>query len=101
MWEELAFDAAVNYKDDNYRKQLKATYANEVDIYFENVGGEILESALYLMNTFGRVVLCSLISQYNATAPVPGSSNFALVISKRLKIQGFFATDYSSKSRKW
>jgi len=68
-----------------------------VDIYFENVGGEILESALYLMNTFGRVVLCGLISQYNATAPVPGPSNFALVISKRLKIQGFLAIDYSSK----
>jgi NADPH-dependent curcumin reductase CurA len=95
--EELAFDAAVNYKDDNYKKQLKAACANGVDIYFENVGGEILESALYLMNTFGRVVLCGLISQYNATAPVPGPFNFALVISKRLKIQGFLATDYSSK----
>jgi NADPH-dependent curcumin reductase CurA len=95
--EELAFDAAVNYKDDNYKKQLKAACANGVDIYFENVGGEILESALYLMNTFGRVVLCGLISQYNATAPVPGPSNIALVISKRLKIQGFLATDYSSK----
>jgi NADPH-dependent curcumin reductase CurA len=95
--EELAFDAAVNYKDDNYKKQLKAACANGVDIYFENVGGEILESALYLMNTFGRVVLCGLISQYNATAPVPGPSNFAMVISKRLKIQGFLATDYSSK----
>ncbi|HXM68599.1 MAG TPA: NADP-dependent oxidoreductase [Candidatus Acidoferrum sp.] len=97
LGEELAFDAAVNYKDDNYKKQLKAACANGVDIYFENVGGEILESALYLMNTFGRVALCGLISQYNATAPVPGPSNFALVISKRLNIQGFLATDYSSK----
>ena len=95
--EELAFDAAVNYKDDNYKKQLKTACANGVDIYFENVGGGILESALYLMNTFGRVVLCGLISQYNATAPIPGPSNFALVISKRLNIQGFLATDYSSK----
>ena len=87
----------MNYKDADYKKQLKAECRNGVDIYFENVGGEILETALYLMNTFGRVVLCGLISQYNATAAVPGPSNFALVISKRLKIQGFLATDHSSK----
>jgi NADPH-dependent curcumin reductase len=49
--EHLALDAAVNYKDDNYKKQLKAACANGVDIYFENVGGKILESALYVMNT--------------------------------------------------
>jgi hypothetical protein len=68
-----------------------------VDIYFENVGGEILETALYLMNTFGRVVACGMISMYNATESVPGPSNLALVISKRLKIQGFLAFDYYSK----
>ena len=90
----------MNYKDDNYKKQLKAACANGVDIYFENVGGEIFRP-VYPMNTFGRVVLCGLISQYNATAPVPGPSNVGLAISKRLKIQGFLATDYSSKQRKW
>lgn len=94
---ELAFDGAVNYRDPNYRKQLKAACPNGVDIYFENVGGEILGTALSLMNTFGRVVVCGLISQYNATAPVSGPSNFVQVISKRLKIQGFLATDYSAK----
>jgi len=95
--EELAFDAAVNYKDADYKKQLKAACPNGVDIYFENVGGAILETALSLMNTFGRAVVCGLISQYNATSPVPGPSNFAMVISKRLKVQGFLAIDYSSK----
>jgi NADPH-dependent curcumin reductase CurA len=94
---ELAFDAAVNYKETDSKKQLKTACPNGVDIYFENVGGEILETALSLMKTFGRVVVCGLISQYNATAPVPGPSNFAAVISKRLKIQGFLAIDYSSK----
>jgi NADPH-dependent curcumin reductase CurA len=49
------------------------------------------------MNTFGRVVVCGMISMYNATTPVRGPSNLALVISKRLKIQGFLALDYSSK----
>ncbi|HEY6337668.1 MAG TPA: NADP-dependent oxidoreductase, partial [Candidatus Sulfotelmatobacter sp.] len=94
---ELGFDGAVNYKDANYKKQLKDACPDGVDIYFENVGGEILENALYLMNTFGRVVACGMISQYNATAPVPGPPNLALVISKRLKIQGFIATDHASK----
>ena len=97
LLQELAFDAAVNYKDADYKKQLKAACPNGVDIYFENVGGEILETAISFMNTFGRIVVCGLISQYNATAPVPGPSNFVAVISKRLKIQGFIATDHASK----
>ena len=68
-----------------------------MDVYFENVGGEILDTALSVMNTFGRVVICGLISQYNATEAVPGPYNFAMVISKRLKIRGFIATDYGSR----
>jgi NADPH-dependent curcumin reductase len=95
--EELAFDAAVNYRDADYKKQLQATCPNGVDVYFENVGGEILETALYLMKTFGRVVVCGMISMYNATGTIPGPSNLALVISKRLRIKGFIATDYASK----
>jgi NADPH-dependent curcumin reductase CurA len=94
---ELGFDAAVNYKHADYKEQLKAACPNGVDVYFENVGGEILETALYLMNTFGRVVVCGMISMYNATAPVSGPSNFVLVVSKRLKIQGFIATDFAAK----
>src|SRR3984957_3070325 len=81
---ELGFDAAVNYKEADCKKQLQASSSNGADIYFENVGGEILETALYLMNTFGRVVLCGMISTYTATTPVRGPSNLALVISKRL-----------------
>ncbi|HLZ41158.1 MAG TPA: NADP-dependent oxidoreductase [Candidatus Sulfotelmatobacter sp.] len=95
--QELAFDAAVNYKDADYKQQLRAACPKGVDLYFENVGGEILETALDLMNTFGRVVVCGLISQYNTTAAGPGPSNFVAVIIKRLKIQGFIATDYYSK----
>ena len=94
---ELGFDVAVNYKEADYKNQVKTACPNGVDIYFENVGGDILSMALSLMNTFGRVVVCGLISQDNATEPVPGPSNLALVISKRLKIQGFIATDYASK----
>jgi len=96
---DLGFDAAVNYKEGDYKQQLKAACPKGVDLYFENVGGEILEVALSRMNNFGRVVVCGLISQYNATAPVPGPSNFAAVISKRLKIQGFLAFDHAAKMK--
>jgi NADPH-dependent curcumin reductase len=96
---ELGFDAAVNYKEADYKERLKAACPKGVDLYFENVGGEILEVALSRMNAFGRVVVCGLISQYNATTPVSGPSNFAAVISKRLRIQGFLAFDHAAKTK--
>ncbi|MEW9898144.1 NADP-dependent oxidoreductase [Chitinivorax sp. PXF-14] len=94
---ELGFDAAVNYKKGDLRTQLKEACPKGVDVYFENVGGEILDTVLSVMNPFGRVVVCGLISQYNATEKVPGPYNFAMVISKRLRIQGFIATDFGSR----
>jgi NADPH-dependent curcumin reductase CurA len=94
---QLGFDAAVNYKEADYKKKIKDACPNGVDIYFENVGGEILETALSLMNDFGRIAVCGMISIYNATTPARGPSNLALVISKRLKVQGFLALDYYSK----
>ena len=94
---ELGFDAAINHTSGDLRKQLKEACPQGVDIYFDNVGGDILDATLSVMNTFGRVVICGLISQYNATEPVPGPYNFAMVISKRLKIQGFIATDFGKR----
>ncbi len=94
---ELGFDAAVNYKSGDLYAQLKAACPQGVDVYFENVGGEILDTAMSVMNTFGRISVCGLISMYNATDKVPGPYNFAMVIAKRLRIQGFIATDYSSR----
>lgn len=94
---ELGFDAAVNYKKGDLRKQLKEACPKGVDVYFENVGGEILDTALSVINTYGRVVVCGLISQYNATEAVAGPANFAMVISKRLRIQGFIATDFAGR----
>jgi NADPH-dependent curcumin reductase CurA len=67
---------------------------NGIDVYFENVGGKHLEAALEHMNPFGRVVLCGMISQYNATQPEPGPSNLFYVTTKRLKIQGFIVSDH-------
>jgi NADPH-dependent curcumin reductase CurA len=90
--EELGFDACIDYKAADYKAALKTATPDGVDVYFDNVGGEILDSALTRMNTFGRVAVCGLISQYNATEAY-GMKNFRLVLVKRLKVQGFIIFD--------
>ncbi|OED42639.1 NADP-dependent oxidoreductase [Endozoicomonas sp. (ex Bugula neritina AB1)] len=92
---ELGVDAVVNYKTT---KDLQADIAkacpNGVDVYFENVGGDHLESVLNVMNDHGRIAVCGMIDQYNATAPVPGPSNLAQIIVKKLKIEGFIVFEH-------
>jgi NADPH-dependent curcumin reductase CurA len=92
---ELGFDAAVDYKDGATFKALKAAAPDGIDVYFDNVGGEILEACLAQMNLRGRIACCGAISQYDgapsATGPrgVPG-----LIVVKRLIMQGFIVMDY-------
>jgi NADPH-dependent curcumin reductase CurA len=92
---ELGFDAAVDYKDGAVFKALKAAAPNGIDVYFDNVGGDILEACLPQMNLNGRIACCGAISQYDgapsATGPrgVPG-----LIVVKRLTMQGFIVMDY-------
>ena len=95
--DELGFDAAINYRDADWRQQLKAACPDGVDVNFENVGGEILDVVLSMMNLRGRVTICGLISSYNATEPVPGPYNFSLVLMKRLRVEGFIVSDYASR----
>src|SRR5262249_52610943 len=64
------------------------------DIYFDNVGGEILDAALAMINLRARISICGMISQYNATGPVPGPSNLINILVRRAKMQGFIVTDY-------
>jgi NADPH-dependent curcumin reductase CurA len=94
---ELGFDAAVNYKQPDFRDRLRAACPNGVDIDYENVGGEILDSVMSLMNMKGRVVICGLISAYNATAPMTGPQHFQRVLMKRLRIEGFIVTDFLAR----
>lgn len=93
---EAGIDDAINYRQSsNLTADVAKTCPGGIDVYFENVGGPILDAALANMNDFGRVVVCGLIAQYNATRPEPGPSNFAFVIPRRLKIQGFIVTDHA------
>jgi len=97
--EEVAgVDAAINYKEtSNLRRALKQACPDGIDVYFENVGGEHLEAALQYMNDFGRIAVCGMISMYNATAAQPGPANMALIIGRRLKMQGFIVSDHPER----
>jgi NADPH-dependent curcumin reductase CurA len=96
-------DYAFNYKelrDENISTELRKAYLQSsseeegIDLYFDNVGGKHLEAALDNMKTFGRIVLCGMISGYNAISPMPGPSNIFLAITKRLRLQGFIVRDH-------
>ncbi len=91
---ELGFDAAVDYKKGDVGGQLDATCPDGIDVYFENVGGEILDAVLARMNTFGRIPVCGLISAYNATEPQPGPYNFRAILTSRLTVRGFIVFDF-------
>lgn len=95
---ELGFDACLDYKAShagNLGDALKAACPDGIDVYFDNVGGEILDACLARMNTFGRVTVCGLISQYNAAAAgdLYGLKNFRSVLVNRLRVQGFIVSD--------
>lgn len=92
--EEFGFDAAINYKQPDFADKLAAACPNGIDIQFENVGGDILDHCLTLMNNGGRVVICGLIAMYNSEQNVPGPYMFHNTIMKRLKIEGFVILDH-------
>ena len=88
-------DAALNYKDvGSLTAELGRHCPNGVDVYFENVGGAHLEAALEHMNTYGRIVLCGMISHYNETTPSSGPRNLRFAVRKRLTLKGFIVSDH-------
>ena len=92
---ELGIDHAFNYKKvDNLVLHLKSLAPEGYDLYFDNVGGNFLESAIYRMKNYGRIVICGRISQMNATTPGEGLKNMAHVLVKRLTIRGFLIFDH-------
>lgn len=93
--EEAGVDAVVNYKAvDDLEAAMKAACPKGIDVYFENVGGAHLQAALNLMNTFGRMPLCGMISQYNLEKPQPGPNNLALAVAKSLRLEGFIVFNH-------
>lgn len=95
LTDELGFDAAVNYRAEPVLEGLRRCCPNGIDVHFENVGGEALDTGLTLMNNFGRVVVCGLISTYNSTGTAaPGPYMFRNVIMRRLTVRGFVILDH-------
>lgn len=95
--EDLGFDACVDYKGGNLAADLKAACPSGVDVYFENVGGEILDTVLPLMNLRGRIPVCGLISAYNATKASEGPKNLRCVLTQRLRMQGLIVFDWADR----
>lgn len=93
--ESHGVDVAINYKTaGNLTKALQKAAPGGFDVYFENVGGEMLEAALNTMKMFGRIAACGMISQYNNTEVVAGPSNLVMIVGKSLKLQGFIVSNY-------
>jgi NADPH-dependent curcumin reductase CurA len=95
--EELGLDAAFDYRERPVREALHELAPDGLDVFYDNVGGEQLEAAIGAMRDHGRIVACGSISRYNDTAPSPGPRNMPLVVTRRLRIEGFIIRDHGHR----
>lgn len=95
--QELGFDAAVDYKQGNLKSALRAACPDGVDVFFDNVGGDILDTVLTRLRLHARVVICGAISQYNNTEPVKGPSNYLSLLVNRARMEGMVVFDYRDR----
>ena len=91
---ELGFDEVFDYRNDRPHAALRELAPEGIDVYFDNVGGDHLEAAIGALRTYGRVVACGSISRYNDAEPSPGPRNMFMVVTKRLRIQGYIVSDH-------
>jgi len=96
---DCGLDTVIDYKNSNVHEELFKAAPNGIDIYFDNVGGPLLETVLFLININARVMLCGGISGYNATEPQPGPRNILNLVVQRATMQGFLVLDYLPKSQ--
>lgn len=92
--DELGFDACVDYRDPGFFKLLKEACPNGIDIYFDNVGGKVLETTLFQMNDKGRIVCCGAVSQYDGANPSGPRNLPGMIVVKRLRMEGFIVMDF-------
>ncbi|TQK50625.1 hypothetical protein FBY35_0964 [Streptomyces sp. SLBN-118] len=95
--EEFGFDAAIDYQTEDVRKALREHAPDGVDIYFDNVGGDILDAVLTRLARGARIVICGAISQYNNTEPVKGPSNYMSLLVNRASMTGMVVFDYADR----
>jgi NADPH-dependent curcumin reductase len=95
--EELGFDACIDYKNGSVKDGLKQHCPDGVDIYFDNVGGEILDTVLTRINRKARIIICGAISQYNATTAVQGPKNYLSLLVNRARMEGIVVFDYADR----
>ncbi len=91
---ELGFDAALDYKSEDVSRSLRKHCPEGIDVYFDNVGGAILDAALAQLRMHARVVICGAISQYNNTGPITGPNNYLSLLSNRATMKGTLVLDY-------
>jgi NADPH-dependent curcumin reductase CurA len=94
---ELGFDACIDYKNEDVKKGLREHCPSGVDVYFDNVGGEILDAVLTQITRGARIVICGAISQYNNTGPMKGPSNYLSLLVNRASMRGMVVFDYASQ----
>jgi NADPH-dependent curcumin reductase CurA len=95
--EELGFDAAVDYKADDFRDQLRRHTPDHVDVFFDNVGGEVLNQGLPRLARGARVVICGAVSQYNSAAGMRGPGNYMMLLVARASMTGFVVFDFAQR----
>ena len=95
---ELGFHAAIDYKTEDVKARLRETCPRGIDIYFDNVGGEILDAALAHLAMRGRIVLCGAIARYNDEVLAPGPSNYGQLVVQRGRMEGFIVLDYYGRA---
>jgi NADPH-dependent curcumin reductase CurA len=94
---ELGFDACIDYKNADVKAGLKEHCPKGVDIYFDNVGGDILDAVLTRINRKARIIICGAISQYNNTTPVKGPANYLSLLVNRARMEGIVVFDYAER----
>jgi NADPH-dependent curcumin reductase CurA len=95
--DELGFDAAIDYKSEDVRRALREHAPAGVDVYFDNVGGDILDAVLTRLARGARIVICGAVSQYNATEAVRGPSNYLSLLVFRASMTGMVVFDYAAR----